>query len=105
MWDCHSLPSSKGNEIDRLDSGHQDKAMQRTAKQIFKINDAARYLRHALPEKDHRAWWGYLKWNPKRWEQQDGIRINFTEVKDGKAIYVRSELDSFIGTYTANTAN
>ncbi|RZG77457.1 hypothetical protein [Acinetobacter sp. WCHAc060025] len=78
--------------------------MQRTAKQTFKINDAARYLRHALPEKDHRAWWGYLKWNPKRWEQQDGIRINFTEI-EGKAIYARSELDSFIGTYTANTAN
>jgi len=78
--------------------------MQRTAKQTFKINDAARYLRHALPEKDHRAWWGYLKWNPKRWEQQDGIRIHFTEI-DGKAIYARSELDSFIGTYTANTAS
>lgn len=77
--------------------------MQRTAKQTFKINDAARYLRHALPEKDHRAWWGYLKWNPKRWEQQDGIRINFTKI-DGKAIYARLELDSFIGTYTANTA-
>lgn len=79
--------------------------MQRTAKQTFKMNDAARYLRHALPEKDHRAWWGYLKWNPKRWEQQDGIRINFTEI-DGKAIYARSELDAFIGTYTAvNTAH
>lgn len=77
--------------------------MQRTAKQTFKINDAARYLRLALPEKDHRAWWGYLKWNPKRWEQQDGIRINFTEI-DSKAIYARSELDSFIGTYTVNTA-
>lgn len=78
--------------------------MQRTAKQTFKINDAARYLRHALPEKDHRAWWGYLKWNPKRWQEQDGILINFTEI-DGKAIYARSELDTFIGTYTASTAN
>lgn len=78
--------------------------MQRKPKQFFKINDAARYLRHALPEKDHRMWWGYLKWNPKRWEQQDGIRIEFTEI-DGKATYTRSELDSFIGTYTANTPN
>lgn len=78
--------------------------MQRTAKQTFKINDAARYLRHALPEKDHRAWWGYLKWNPKRWQEQDGILINFTEI-DGKAVYTRSELDTFIGTYTASTAN
>ena len=78
--------------------------MQRTAKQTFKMNDAARYLRHALPEKDHRAWWSYLKWNPKRWEQQEGIRINFTEM-EGKAIYTRSELDSFIGAYTANTTH
>lgn len=78
--------------------------MQRTAKQTFKINDAARYLRHALPEKDHRMWWGYLKWNPKRWEQQHGVRINFTEM-EGKAIYTRSELDSFIASYTAVITN
>ena len=77
----------------------RDKAMQRTAKQTFKINDAARYLRHALPEKDHRAWWGYLKWNPKRWQEQDGILINFTEV-DRKAIYTRSDLEAFISAYT-----
>ena len=68
-------------------------------REIFKINDAARHLRKVLPEKDHRQWWGYLKWNPKRWQEQDGILINFTEV-DCKWIYTRADLEAFISAYT-----
>lgn len=73
---------------------------QAKVRQVFKINDAARYLRKALPEKDHRAWWGYLKWNSKRWQEQDGILIAFTEV-DGKEIYTRAELEAFEVAYKA----
>lgn len=67
-------------------------------RKIFKINDAARYLRTALPEKDHRQWWGYLMGNSKQWEKQDGILIQFTMV-DKKSIYTRLELDKFIDAY------
>ncbi|HCH8767579.1 TPA: hypothetical protein NNR36_004553 [Salmonella enterica] len=67
-------------------------------RQIFKMNDAARYLTKVFPQKNHREWWGYLKWNPKRWQQQDGILINFTEV-DRKAIYTLADLEAFATAY------
>lgn len=67
-------------------------------RQVFKINDAARYLTKVFPQKNHRKWWGYLKWNPKRWQEQDGILINFTEV-DRKAIYTLADLETFKTAY------
>lgn len=67
-------------------------------RQTFKINDAARHLRKSLSEKDHRAWWGYLKWNSKKWQEQDGILINFEEI-NGQPIYTRADLDAFEKAY------
>lgn len=63
-------------------------------KETMKINDVARYLTRLFPQKDHRQWWGYLKWNVRRWKQQDGILINCQKI-EGKLIYTADDVKAF----------
>lgn len=67
-------------------------------KRIFTLNDAASFLASALPHKTRQQWWGYLKWNPQKWREQNGIRI-CCYVIDGEIAYTEASLKAFVGMF------
>lgn len=67
-------------------------------KRIFTLNDAASFLAEALPHKTRQQWWGYLKWNPHKWREQNGIRIG-CYVIDGEITYTEAGLKAFVHTF------
>lgn len=67
-------------------------------KRIFTLNDGASFLADALPHKTHQQWWGYLKHNPRKWREQNGIRI-CCYVIDGEITYTEAGLKAFVHAF------
>ena len=58
------------------------------------MNKAAELLAKELPHKTKQQWWGYLKWNPQRWKQQDGVLIH-SHLINGELMYTVGGLKAF----------
>lgn len=61
----------------------------------YTIREAAAYLARHLKKKSSKQWWGYLKNNPYKWQNQHGIKIN-CHVINGEIVYTEAALKAFI---------
>lgn len=73
---------------------------------IFTMNEASRFLTKVLPHKTREQWWGYLKHNPRKWREQDGIRLCH-HLANGEIVYTEASLLSFARAFkpTKSKAN
>ncbi len=67
-------------------------------KRIFTTNEASSFLADALPYKTRQQWWGYLHHNPRKWREQNGIRI-CCYVIDGEITYTEAGLKAFVSMF------
>lgn len=66
--------------------------------QMFTMNEAAKFLAKELPHKTKQAWWGYLKWNPKQWREQDGVHVH-SHLINGELMYTIGGLKAFASLF------
>ncbi|MFV5369079.1 hypothetical protein VXO74_10215 [Acinetobacter junii] len=69
--------------------------------EVYTMNEAAEFLSKELAQelpKTKQQWWGYLKWNPQRWKQQGGVRINCYLV-GGELFYTSGSLKAFASLF------
>lgn len=72
--------------------------------EVYTINEAAEFLVKELAQelpKTKQQWWGYLKWNPQRWKQQDGVRICYHLV-EGELFYTSGGLKAFASMFKSH---
>lgn len=63
--------------------------------EVLSVWEAALFLEKQLPKRDARAWYGYLKQNPKKYLEQDGYKV-ICHVIDGKQVYTEAALKAFV---------
>ena len=66
---------------------------------VLSIWESAGFLAYHLPQRSQRAWFAYLKKNPSRWKDQDGVKINWRLTSDRKVVYTPSALSAFIASH------
>lgn len=66
---------------------------------VLSIWESAAYLANHLPQRNQRAWYGYLKQNPVHWKIQNGVKINWRLTTDSKVVYTPSALNAFIAAH------
>ena len=65
---------------------------------MLTMNEAAQFLAKELPEKTKQQWWGYLKWNPRKWRSQHGVLVH-THLVEGELMYTIGGLKAFASLF------
>lgn len=66
--------------------------------EMYSVWDAAIFLTSNLHKRTTKQWWSYLKYNPRKWKEQDGFLINYHNI-DGELFYTKAGLNAFINAH------